>query len=333
VSSLPPLLLSFAIVLSGALLFTNAIEWLGDKLELGQGAVGSLLAAVATALPESLIPVVALVGGADEADDVTTGAILGAPFMLATIAMALVGVSAFLYRARRPQGLRLDVHAPTLARDLAFFVSCFSAGLVIGVVGAPHPARVAAALLLVLAYAGYVQRTLTKGGDVQAQETIKPLIFDVSRGDPPRAGTVIAQLGVALGAIVGGAHLLVEELVDVAAAAGVEPLVLALVLTPFATELPEKVNSLFWVREAKDSLALGNVTGAMVFQTTVPVAFGLAFTSWELDRYSIVAGALAIAGGILAILTLQIRRRFNAPAIVGWAGLYAAFVVYVVASV
>jgi hypothetical protein len=55
VSTLVLLLLSIMILLAGALLFTNGIEWLGVKLDLGQGAVGSLLAAVATALPETLI--------------------------------------------------------------------------------------------------------------------------------------------------------------------------------------------------------------------------------------------------------------------------------------
>ena len=103
-------------------------------------------------------------------------------------------------------------------------------------------------------------------------------------------------------------------------------------LAPFATELPEKANSFFWVRDGKDSLALGNITGAMVFQSTLPVAIGLGFTNWELDRYSIVAGCLALAGGLVAILTLQIRRRFSGRAIVLWALLYAAFVAYVVAT-
>jgi cation:H+ antiporter len=56
------LVLSFAVILAGALLFTNAIEWIGHKLSLGEGAVGSLLAAVGTALPETLIAIVALVG-------------------------------------------------------------------------------------------------------------------------------------------------------------------------------------------------------------------------------------------------------------------------------
>ncbi len=140
------------------------------------------------------------------------------------------------------------------------------------------------------------------------------------------------ELVVALGAIVGGAHIFVEQVLHVADSLGVEPLVLALVLAPIATELPEKANSFFWVREGKDSLALGNITGAMVFQSTLPVSVGLAFTPWELDGYSVVAACLALAGGFIAILTLQIRRRFSGRAILLWATLYAVFVAYVVAT-
>jgi len=104
------------------------------------------------------------------------------------------------------------------------------------------------------------------------------------------------------------------------------------VLAPFATELPEKANSFFWVRSAKDSLALGNITGAMVFQSTLPVAVGLAFTDWKLDTFAMLAGVLALLGGLNAIISLQIRRRFSGHAIAIWALLYATFVGYVVAA-
>jgi cation:H+ antiporter len=144
--------------------------------------------------------------------------------------------------------------------------------------------------------------------------------------------TVIVQLLVALGAIVGGAEIFVDQVLHIADSLDLEPLLLSLVLAPFATELPEKANSFFWARDGKDSLALGNITGAMVFQSTLPIAIGLAFTSWELDRYSIVAGCLALAGGLLAILTLQVRRRFTGSAIVLWVLLYLAFVAYVVTT-
>ena len=321
---------SFAVLLAGALLFTNAIEWFGSKLGLGQGVVGSVLAAVATALPESLIPVVAIVGGSSGSEDIATGAILGAPLLLATIAMFLVGVSAVVYRNRRPQGLELRVHGPTLERDLAFFMGCFTVALLLGL-GAPAALQLAGAIALVVAYVGYVRWTFLHGGPVEAEESLSPLILDTTRSDPPGMSTVVLQLLVALGAIVGGAELFVEQVLDVADRLGIEPLVLSLVLAPFATELPEKANSFFWIRSGKDSLALGNITGAMVFQSTLPVAIGLAFTTWQLDAYSVLASCLALAGGLVAIGTLQFRRRFSPHAIALWALLYTIFVAYVIA--
>ena len=130
------LAVSFAVILAGALLFTNAVEWAGHRLELGEGATGSLLAAVGTAMPETLIPIVAILGGAEGAEDVAVGAIIGAPFLLATIAMALVGISALIYKGRREQGTELNADAETLDRDLLFFLIFFAAGIAIGI-GAP----------------------------------------------------------------------------------------------------------------------------------------------------------------------------------------------------
>ena len=123
------LLASFAVILAGALLFTNAIEWAGHRLGLGEGATGSVLAAVGTAMPETLIPIVAIIGGGEGSEDVAVGAIIGAPFLLATIAMALVGISALIFRGRREQGARLAADIPTLDRDLVFFLVFFALGI------------------------------------------------------------------------------------------------------------------------------------------------------------------------------------------------------------
>ena len=120
------LLVSFAIVLTGALIFTNAVEWIGHRLEVGVGAVGSILAAVGTAMPETLIAIVALLGVKEGSEDVAIGAIVGAPFLLATLAMGLVGLFAYLYRDKRDQGVQLNVHRPTLERDLVFFLVLFA---------------------------------------------------------------------------------------------------------------------------------------------------------------------------------------------------------------
>ena len=140
------------------------------------------------------------------------------------------------------------------------------------------------------------------------------------------------QLLVGLGAMVGGAHLFVEHLLGIAESLGVEAVVLALVLAPLATELPEKVNSFFWVREGKDSLALGNISGAMVFQSTIPVGIGLLFTDWHLSANAAISIALGLAGGLLAYEVLHRRGRFGLPAVVTWFALYAAFIVVVALS-
>jgi len=320
------LALSFAVILAGALLFTNAVEWTGHRLGLGMGAVGSLLAAVGTAMPESIIPIVAIIRGGEGSEEVAIGAIVGAPFLLATVAMFLVGLFALLYAARREQGTELRVHVPTLDRDLLFFLAFFAVALGLGL-GVPGWVRIAAAVVFVFAYLVYARRTLSGGGAVQEKHTLEPLIIDRDRRTPePKTQLIVLQLLIGLGAIIGGANLFVEELISVAESVGVDVLVLSLVLAPLATELPEKANSFFWIREGKDTLALGNITGAMVFQSTLPVAFGLAFTDWDLDDFALLSMALALVGGVISYWALRLRSRFTVPAIVAWGVLYAIFV-------
>src|ERR1700760_2238328 len=159
------LVVAFAIVLGGALLFTNAVEWLGHSLGLGGGAVGSVLAAVGTAAPETLIAIVALLSTNPQSEDVAIGAIVGAPFLLGTLAMGLVGLFAYMYRERRRQGVMLEAHAPTLERDLLFFLVFF------GVAGAlawgpPEPLRIVVGILFLCSYLAYIALTLRGGGEV-----------------------------------------------------------------------------------------------------------------------------------------------------------------------
>jgi cation:H+ antiporter len=318
------LALAFALLLGGAVVFTNAIEWAGERLHLGSGAVGSVLAAVATALPESVIPVIAIVSG-DESGEIAIGAIIGAPFLLATLAMLLVGLSTHAWSGRRDQNADLDIDVTTTVRDLVVFLVFFSLAGALGFID-NDTVKIAAAIVFVLAYAVYVWRTLRHGGE--ADEDPKPLYFDVHRSDSPPTWAVVVQLVVGIGMIVGGAELFVREIESIALAAGISPLVLALVLSPLATELPEKVNSVIWSRRGQDALALGNISGAMVFQSMIPVAVGLAFTPWAFTTPSTLATACALAGGIVALFSVLKLGRFRWPEMVIWGGLYGGFVGY-----
>lgn len=323
------LLVSFALLLGGAVLFTNAVEWAGSRLNLGSGAVGSILAAVATALPESIVPVVAIIAGGG-AGGIAIGAILGAPFLLGTLAMLLVGIAAWGFSGRRERGRELVLHRETTERDLTVFLVFFTLAVLLGVVG-PRWAQIVAAVLFVLAYFGYVWLSIRGGGQAAEEEELSSLYFDPTKRDAPKNYMITAQTLAGLAAIVGGAHLFVGQIEQIAHAFGVSALVLALVIAPLATELPEKANSFIWVRADKDSLALGNITGAMVFQSMLPVAVGLAFTPWEFSHAATAAGIAALAGGLLTLITLRASSRFPLPQICCWGVLYVGTIVYIVA--
>ena len=330
--------LALAAILVAASLFTNVVEILGARLGLQQGGVGSVLAAVGTALPETIIPIVAILESVftgkepGRAAEIGTGAILGAPFMLVTLALFVIGVSVLGFRRRRTyetgmhvdeatvgwdagffhrhktHGTEVQIDETTIGRDVGFFLICFTIAAGAGVVELPFPSRVVIAVLLVVAYAFYVRRTLASGGKMEEVPGRLTLWRFPSR---PPIWAVVAQALLALGMIVGGAHLFVDAVKHAAVAIGLPAGLISLVLAPLATELPEKFNSIFWVKDGKDTLALGNVTGAMVFQSTIPVSVGLLFMPWDLVPLDLLAVALALVSGafFFAILKHPVQLR------------------------
>jgi cation:H+ antiporter len=319
------LLAAFVLIVGGAVGFTNAIEWLGYRLNLGAGAVGAILAAVGTALPESTIPVVALARhrGDPEAIDIAIGSIIGAPFLLGTVAMLLVAGSAIVFRERREQDDRVEIDPRSTRRDLHFFLAVMPIALIVGALAADKHVGIAVAILLVLAYIGYTARTIKQGGDA-TDDDLQALFFDRTKHDPPSTLQIAVQLLVSLAAIILWAELFVGGVKSIAESLSIDPLIIALILAPLATELPEKANTVVWMRRGKDVLAVGNITGAMAFQSTIPVTLGLLLTDWDLNRYAIAAGVAGIAGAALALYALP-RQRLRLVHAAVWGGLFAGF--------
>ncbi len=292
---------AFAVILLGAELFTNAVEWLGHLFGLAEGAVGSVLAAVGTALPETMIPLVAIVfGGGTHSDAVGIGAILGAPFMLATLAMCVTGL-AVLVRARRGGPAELAIDPQILGHDVRVFGVSYAFVILVALLPADlAPPRWLAAVALLVAYGWYARgHLLAEAGEAPAE--LAPLRFErLDRAGPrapgiPRVGIVVVQLVVALVAIIGGAVVFVGAVESLARSVGLDETLLSLVIAPIATELPEKLNSVIWIGRGKDTLALGNITGAMVFQAAIPTSIALVFASsqWSIGSGSWVAFASA----------------------------------------
>jgi cation:H+ antiporter len=324
---------SLAIILIAAELFTNGIEWFGHRLNLAEGAVGSVLAAVATAMPETLIPVIAILGpvlfgGDPEASHaIGVGAILGAPFMLSTLAMFVTGVAVILYSrgGRRGTGMRVNVRV--LGRDVGFFIVGY--GIAIGTAFLPPELSwlkwVAAAALFVI-YAVYVRLHFTDAPEPGDPEELNklhatrlpgmagPHTLDIDilpgerdswevEGAQPRMRIIVSQVVVALALIIIGAQVFVGAVEHLSTTIGLDPTILALIIAPIATELPEKFNSVLWVRNSKDTLAMGNITGAMVFQSCLPTVLGLLFTTWTFTAETAISFASA---GVAIVATILI---------------------------
>ncbi len=314
------LLVSLVVILMGAELFTNGIEWFGRKLGLGEGAVGSVLAAVGTALPETLIPIIAIVFATGAGShEVGVGAILGAPFMLSTLAMFVTGIGVLAFRRRRASGTALVVDTGVLAHDLRYFFVGY--GLAIGAAFLPADLSVGrwlVAIVLIGLYAWYVKGHLQADATEHAED-LAPLRFHRLDGrgrrrdpDIPRLGIVTVQVLAAVGFIIVGAVFFIDAVEHVATTLGVSQVLLALVIAPIATELPEKFNSIIWVRQNKDTLALGNITGAMVFQSMIPTTVGiiLAAETWTVGEGSYTAWAsAAIALVATAVIFIPAYRR------------------------
>ncbi|HEV8244039.1 MAG TPA: hypothetical protein VGQ07_08595 [Nitrospirales bacterium] len=325
---LSPLLLflvAIGVILGGAAVFTNGVEWLGRRLGISEGAVGSILAGVATALPETLIPIIAIFFGDSQAEkDIGIGAILGAPLMLSTLTIPLIaGFLLFLAQMRKRTGhFILDYHAVRL--DLNFFLPAYAVAFFVALM--PVPAlRYAAAAGLFLMYIWYVKIHLASG-EVSEME-LEPLYFSRRAGRPATA-MIAAQALAGLGLLLGGAHLFVHTVEGIALGMGVSPLILSLLVAPVATELPEKMNSLFWIYQKKDTLAVGNITGAMVFQGTFPVSVGLIGTGWNLDTASVVSITLPIIATTLFVAQIQMTGRWQPRVLILPAFLYAGYMTY-----
>ena len=298
------LLVSFVVILVGAELFTNGIEWFGRKLGLAEGAVGSVLAAVGTALPVTMIPIVAILfSGHEHSDEIGVGAILGAPFMLATLAMFVTGL-AVMYQARhRPEGDVMPVDTHVIGTDMRTFVVTYGLAIAAAVFLPSDPTwpKIVVAIVLFVVYGWYVKAHFEADPSIDVED-LAPLRFhrfDAGRtttpDGAPRLRAVNLQVLVALGLIIAGAVAFVDAVGTVATSLGVDEVLLTLVIAPIATELPEKFNSIIWVRQGKDTLAMGNITGAMVFQSAIPVSVALIFApeSWVAGPGSYLAFASA----------------------------------------
>ncbi|HEX8978291.1 MAG TPA: sodium:calcium antiporter [Parasulfuritortus sp.] len=316
------------LILIASEVFVNALEHLGERLKISEGVTGSVFAAVGTAMPETVVPLLAIFGGTQNQqvnEEIGVGAILGAPLMLSTLSLFLMAAS--VWKRRGSQG-HLSPERSGLTRDLNFFLGAFALACVALFV--PHDTagiRATLAFVMVSTYFFYLMLTLRASEklvkDGHATEAEEPMWLS-KLGLPENFLTIFLQLGVALAMLVGGAKGFIHGVEQAAPLLGITPLLLSLLIVPVATELPEKVNSILWIRRHKDTLAFGNITGAMVFQGTLLPAIGILLTPW-VPQKEVLSGVVItlLAASWLRFMLARGQLRIWHLAVNG--GLYATY--------
>ena len=317
-------------ILIACQVFTNAIENLGDKLNLNHEFTGSILAAVGTALPETILPLVAIYmasqsSGAEQ-NDIAIGAIVGAPFMLSTLAMLLLGLSIVLHQKKRQSKFgdkdskQLQVNHNHLKRDLLYFLIIFSIGisssLFLGILDGSfdYMFKILAVIAILFTYVIYLMQTYKASAEeIGDEEDDTPELYlkrflGIENLSLPLI-SVQALLGLI--GIIYFAHDFVHAVEHLAHSFNISPLILSLVISPIVTELPEKVNTWIWSSEGKDTLAIGNLSGAMVFQAAIPCIVGIMLTPWQLDKVVLVSATLTIFATFIILGALNINKKVD----------------------
>lgn len=325
------LVISLALILLASILFTNGIELFGHRLNMHQGAIGSILAAVGTALPETIIPVIAILVYNDaQAKQVGIGAIAGAPFMLGTLAFFVTGAAVLVFAALGKRSRHMDMDRDVITRDLTFFIFIYGIAILTTFIRDWKVVKTIIAAGLCLSYLLYVRTTMRS--ECRQTEDVDRLYMARLLGVRESGIWIAVQVILSLAIMMFGAHVFVGCVTKVATVMGISAMVLSLFITPIATELPEKCNSVIWVRKRKDIMAFGNISGAMVFQSSFPVAFGVIFTEWDLHGAPMVSAILTLTSAFIILMWVKLKRPMNAYILMGGLLFYLAFVGYILHS-
>jgi cation:H+ antiporter len=229
-----------------------------------------------------------------------------------------------LYARMGRRAPRFTVNYREVRVDLQFFLVAYGLALACVFASSLHIRYVVAGGLILL-YLAYIKIKFSSGHE--GETAPDPLIF-ARKSARPSYSLIALQGAVGLAGLAAGAHLFITAAKSLAAEMEVSPLLLALLIAPLATELPEMSNSFLWLYQRKDTLAVGNVTGAMVFQGTFPVSVGLIGTNWNLTPSALATMGLALAAVALSFGQLLWGGHWRPWLIGGSVLLYVGYTLY-----
>jgi len=322
-SIIPVLFGSLILVFIASLLLVNALEWLGNRLNLGSSFVGAILSPIFTSLPELVVILIAIFSNIGEAgQEVGIGTIFGEPFMASSLSYGLVGIAVIVgYFARKRTSTTLVVDK-TLSIPYIFMIVLFPLVLIPGFVHIIWVRYFFSALFLGI-FIFYMRLMYRRRMTEEIEEAEDLTLAKLAPKSRSHQMIVLAlQLCVAVALLYFGSRYLVSSVVTISQRINVSPLGLAMIIIPAATAIPETITALIWGYRGKDTLSIGSLVGEKILYSTFYPALGLCLTSWVLDIHAVFS---VIVTTIISLVLLYYIRRQRLP----WYGLFFGFAFFI----
>ncbi len=310
------ILFEMFIVFIAALLFVNAIEYLGCIFELGGSFVGAILSPLFTSLPEMIVFIVAVFfSGAATGEEIGIGTIFGQPFMASSLSYGLVGIAVIIgFYLKRRNDLVLEVD-----RALILPYAVISVAFPLTVVPALLGFHRLFGLLFLLIYIAYTVSMYKSGMSEKIEEAGEPYVCVII---PNRKFGGVLQLIAAVILLYYGSHGLVNSVDAVSREIGISALGLALIIIPAATAIPETASALIWSYRGRDTLSIASLIGEKVLYSTFYPGIGLLVTSWTLDIHAYLS---VLGTTVISLILLYFVTRQRIP----WWGLMFGFFFFI----
>lgn len=327
-SSIILLILSIGLVCLACFLFNNAMEWLAKIYELSEGTIGSVLSVIGTSLPQMVVPLIAFIFfRQSETIQIGVGTIIGTPFVLSTLGFGLIGATIITLAKKGERSSEIDADQMIISRNLKFFLITYSFAVFSGLLITEKAPKIVVGFIVLMIYVYYIYRNVVYE-EMAIQEMHTPLFFS-PRGEEITLQITFVQLILSLVGLIGGGYLFVYTMKDISLTVGAQSqlaaLILAIILVPMVIEIPSKFNTIIWLRESKDTLALADIISGMVFQACVLVMIGILFSPWKFEGISLLVGSIPLISTALTYITITWQEKINPYVLLGCGGFYLVF--------
>lgn len=270
---------SILLVFFASILFVNAVEFIGFKLNISKSFVGSIVSPLFTSFPELIIFLIAIFQiGSNSGYQEAIGTIFGETFMSSSLSYSLVFLSIllsalFTKKFRKKIDVDKGLSIPYLFITFLFPFSVL-----------PHYFPFLAypiGIIFIASYFIYFYVIFKREGAEMFENAERPIL---SKYLGNITGTTV-QVVLSAVLIYVGSNLLLSSLIDFSIMTNMSVLALSIILIPAATAIPETITAMIWAFRGKDTLSIASLVGEKILYSTIYSGFALLIVPWNLDIY------------------------------------------------